>query len=77
MILGVDPLLSGTIDLGVAAGDQVKVSSAKGAISTAVAPDASIPEGTGVMAWNQDGASPAALIDIAVPITEVRVETIS
>jgi len=63
--------------LGVMAGDRVKVTSAKGSITTAVAPDASVPTGTAVMAWNESGAAVTALIDAGAQITEVRLETTS
>jgi NADH-quinone oxidoreductase subunit G len=63
--------------LGVSVGDRVKVTSPKGTIIAPVAPDASIPEGTVVMAWNHEGTSPGALIDVTVAVTEIRVETTS
>ena len=63
--------------LGVAPGGNVKVSSPRGAITTAVQPDASVPAGTVVLSWNQGDPSPNDLIDAAAPVTEVHVETTS
>ncbi len=63
--------------LGVSVGDRVKVISPTGTIIAPVTPDASIPEGTVVMAWNHEGTSPAALIDAGASVTEIRVETTS
>jgi NADH-quinone oxidoreductase subunit G len=61
--------------LGVAAGDEVKVSSSRGALICPVQPDAAVPAGTVVLSWNQGHPSPTTLIDAAEPVTEVRVET--
>ncbi|HEX2576045.1 MAG TPA: NADH-quinone oxidoreductase subunit NuoG [Aquihabitans sp.] len=63
--------------LGVAAGDVVKVSSARGAITAAVHPDADVPPGTVVMPWRQGEPSPSSLVDTGAQVTEVRVETTS
>jgi NADH-quinone oxidoreductase subunit G len=62
--------------LGVGDGDQVKVSSSKGSITTAVEPDTSVPEGTMAMDWRLGDPSPAVLIDATAPVTEIRVETV-
>ena len=63
--------------LGVAPGDEVKVSSPKGSLTTPVQPDATVPSGTVVLSWNQGDPSPTALIDAGSAVTEVRVETTS
>ena len=61
--------------LGVRADDPVKISSSRGSLTTAVTPDATIPQGIVVMSWNQGEPSPTALIDTTTPVTEIRVET--
>ncbi len=61
--------------LGVGEGDQVRVSSAHGAITSPVHPDAGVPVGTAVLRWAQPGESPAELVELGTTITEVRVET--
>ena len=75
------PMLTANPDdlhrLGVAAGDQVKVTSSKGSLTAAVRPEATVPAGTVVLLWNQGDPSPTALIDAASAVTEVRVETTS
>ena len=61
--------------LGVADGDVVKVTSARGSLATPVRPDATVPPGTVVLLWNTGDPSPTALIDASAAVTEVRVET--
>ncbi len=61
--------------LGVGDGDEVRVSSAHGSISSPVRPDTGVPVGTAVLRWGQDGQSPAELVELGTAITEVRVET--
>jgi NADH-quinone oxidoreductase subunit G len=63
--------------LGVHAGDRVKVTSSRASLMAAVQPDASVPEGTVVLPWNQGDPLPTELIEAGSPVTEVRVETIS
>jgi NADH-quinone oxidoreductase subunit G len=63
--------------LGLTAGQQVTVTSAKGSLTTALHIDASLAEGTITLAWNQGDPSPAVLIDAEAPVTEVRLETTS
>ena len=63
--------------LGVADGDRVKVSSARGSLTLPVRPDPTVPSGTVLMRWNQGDPSPSELIDATAPVTEVRVETTS
>ena len=62
--------------LGAAAGDQVKVSSATGTLTTAVHPDADVPSGTVVLSWNQGDPSARVLIHAGSAVTEVRMETV-
>jgi len=63
--------------LGVGAADRVKISSARGSLTTAVKPDADVPVGTVAIAVGQSELSPGVLIDATSPVTEVRVETIA
>ncbi|MEO6627304.1 MAG: NADH-quinone oxidoreductase subunit NuoG [Aquihabitans sp.] len=75
------PMLTANPDdldrLGVAAGEQVKVTSSRGTLTAAVQPEATVPAGTVVLLWNQGDPSPTALIDATSAVTEVRVETTS
>ncbi|CAN5912818.1 hypothetical protein BH23ACT2_BH23ACT2_10180 [soil metagenome] len=77
--LAVDGVLSANpadLDrLGVASGEEVKVSSSRGAIITPVQPDAAVPAGTVVLSWNQGHPLATTLIDARASVTEVRVET--
>ncbi|MCB0972328.1 MAG: hypothetical protein KDA97_12555, partial [Acidimicrobiales bacterium] len=61
----------------VGAADQVRISSARGSLTTSVTPDATIPEGTLAMVLAVGDPDPTTLIDASRAITEVRVETIS
>ena len=63
--------------LGVGSGTRVKVTSSRGSIQAPVEPDASVPEGTAVLLWNQGDPSPTALVDAETSVTEVRVETVA
>ena len=63
--------------LGVDPGAQVRVTSSRGALTTAVERDATVAEGTVTMAWAHGDPSPAVLIDASAPVTEVRLETMS
>ncbi|MCU1455762.1 MAG: NADH-quinone oxidoreductase, chain, partial [Acidimicrobiales bacterium] len=63
--------------LGVADGGQVRLTSSRGATTTAIRADAGLPRGTLAMEWNRGEPSPAAFIDAALPVTDVRVETTS
>jgi anaerobic selenocysteine-containing dehydrogenase len=63
--------------IGVSAeGDDVRVTSSRGTITIAVLADAATAPGTGFMAFAQRGAvGPNDIVDIASPVTELRVET--
>jgi anaerobic selenocysteine-containing dehydrogenase len=61
--------------LGVAPGGRVKVISPKSSIMVDAVPDPAVPRGVAAMVANQAGPSPADLIDVTTPITEIRVET--
>ena len=61
--------------LGVSTGQEVKVTSARGSLTTTVQADAGVPRGAVAMAFNQPGDGAADLIDVSRPVTEVRVET--
>ena len=63
--------------LGLADGGRVRVTSARSAITTTVTPDDSVPRGTVALGWNQGDPSPSDLIDVALPVTDLRVETTS
>ena len=62
--------------LGVSTGQEVKVTSARGSLTTTVRADAAVPRGAVAMAFNQRGDGAADLIDASRPVTEVRVETL-
>ena len=58
-------------------GDEVRVTSARGTVVLPVRADPGTRPGTAFLAINHAGpASPADLIDVAAPLTELRVETI-
>jgi NADH-quinone oxidoreductase subunit G len=61
--------------LGVAPGGRVKVTSPKASIVVDAHPDPAVPRGVAAMVFNQAGPSPAELIDVTSPITEIRVES--
>jgi NADH-quinone oxidoreductase subunit G len=63
--------------LGVADGDRVRVTSARGTVELPVAADARTPQGTAFVASNRAGAGAGDLIDASGPVTELRVETLS
>jgi predicted molibdopterin-dependent oxidoreductase YjgC len=63
--------------LGVADGDHVRVSSARGSIDIALRADPAIPPGCAFLAINQPGAGAADLIDITQPVTDLRLETLA
>jgi hypothetical protein len=55
----------------------VKITSARGSITTQVKPDAEVPVGTLAMAVGQGDPAPSSLIDATSAVTEIRVETIA
>ncbi len=71
--------------IGVADGDEVKVTTARGSRVFAVRADVAIPQGVGFLSVNQPGTpsepggmppGPSDLIDVDAPITDLRVESI-
>jgi NADH-quinone oxidoreductase subunit G len=63
--------------LGVPDGGRVKVSSARSSFITDAHADASLAKGIATMVVNQlEGPNPHELIDAALPVTDIRVETV-
>jgi NADH-quinone oxidoreductase subunit G len=62
--------------LGVTAGDQVRVTSSRTALTLPTAADLGVPRGVALLAFDQPGAGAADLVDAAAPVTDVRLETI-
>jgi len=62
--------------IGVADGDRVRVTSAKGSTEVAVHADAATPQGTAFLAANRRGPGVGDLVDPAEPVTDLRVETL-
>ena len=62
--------------IGVADGDRVRVTSARGQLDLVVHADAGVTAGTAVLAWNLPGAGANTLIDATAPVTDLRVESI-
>jgi NADH-quinone oxidoreductase subunit G len=60
--------------LGVAAGADVTVSSARASLRTQVLADAGVPRGSAAMVVNQPDVDALALVDSAAAVTDVRVE---
>jgi predicted molibdopterin-dependent oxidoreductase YjgC len=61
--------------IGVDAGGQVKITSARGSQVVAILPDARVPVGAAHYNFTADGAGPATLIDVSAPVTDLRVES--
>ncbi|MGH9135549.1 MAG: molybdopterin dinucleotide binding domain-containing protein, partial [Acidimicrobiales bacterium] len=61
--------------LGLNDGGPVNASSPRGKVALEAVPDAGVPEGSAALHVNHEGADPADLIDIASPVTTIRVET--
>ena len=60
-------------ELGIADGEPVKVTSARGSLVLPAVGDKSLPEGTAVLGWNLPGAPAGDLIDGFATYTEVAV----
>jgi NADH-quinone oxidoreductase subunit G len=60
--------------LGVAAGDDVKVVSARGACILPIRPDASVPRGIAWSPFNQGGGTVEDIVDATTATTDVRIE---
>ena len=63
--------------LGVAGGDRVRVRTSRTTLTAEIAVDAGVPRGTASVVFNQPGLHVAALIDAAMSVTDVRVESVS
>jgi NADH-quinone oxidoreductase subunit G len=61
--------------LGVGDGGRVKVSSSRGSVMFDVHADPSLPKGTAHLNVNQPGPDPAVLIDVSLPVTDIRIES--
>jgi NADH-quinone oxidoreductase subunit G len=62
--------------IGVADGDRVRVTSARGSVELAVQADPATPQGTAFLAANRQGPGIGDLVDPAEAVTDLRVETI-
>ncbi|MCU1377167.1 MAG: nuoG [Acidimicrobiales bacterium] len=62
--------------LGVTAGDSVRVTSSRTALTLTTQADLGVPRGVAHLAFDQPGPGAADLIDAAAPVTDVRLETI-
>jgi NADH-quinone oxidoreductase subunit G len=60
--------------LGVAEGDDVRVSSSRGNVTVPTIPDAGVPRGIAHLYFNLAGGRANVLIDGNAPVTDVRVE---
>jgi anaerobic selenocysteine-containing dehydrogenase len=60
--------------LGVADGDRVKASSARGSTTVELERDERIPKGLAALYVNHAGANPADLVDTTAPVTDIRIE---
>ena len=61
-------------DLGVASGDRLDVQSARTTVVLPVVADAGVPPGVAYLPFRQGGAA-AQLIDLAAPVTDVRLQS--
>jgi NADH-quinone oxidoreductase subunit G len=60
--------------LGVASGQTVRLSSARGSVSLPAVADGTVPRGTASLGFNLSTPGAAELIDASLPVTEVRLE---
>jgi len=63
--------------LGVAEGDQVRVTTAHGTVELAIEDDAATQQGTAFIASNRTGPGTGDLVDAAASVTDLRVETLT
>jgi len=63
--------------LGVRSGERVRAWSARGSLTLEVEVDAGVARGSAVLPFNVPGPGAADLIDASVPVTELRIETVS
>lgn len=64
-------------ELGTAEGESVRVVSDRGSLILPASGDFALPPGSALLAWNLPGAHAGDLIDAAVPVTHIRVETVA
>ena len=62
--------------LGVATGSSVRVTSTRGSLTFEAVADGGVPKGSAALLFNVLPHSAGDLIDIAAPVTDVRVETL-
>jgi NADH-quinone oxidoreductase subunit G len=62
--------------VGVAGGEQVRVTSPRGSLVSTVVADAAVPRGSASLDFNLPGEGAADLIDAFQPVTEVRLESL-
>jgi anaerobic selenocysteine-containing dehydrogenase len=62
--------------LGVTAGDSVRVTSSRMALTLPVEADPGVPRGVAALAFGQPGPGAADLIDASSPVTDVRLENL-
>jgi NADH-quinone oxidoreductase subunit G len=60
--------------LGVAEGDDVRVTSSRGHVTVPTVPDPGVPKGSAVLHANKAGGRANVLVDGNAPVTDVRVE---
>ena len=60
--------------LGVSAGEEVRIIGPRGTVVVAVTPDERVPRGSLRVPFNVPGTSIAEIVDLASPVTDVRVE---
>ncbi|HEV2810790.1 MAG TPA: NADH-quinone oxidoreductase subunit NuoG [Acidimicrobiales bacterium] len=63
--------------LGVQSGARLQVTSSQGRVVVEAVADPGVPAGSVALSFNQPGPGAADLIDVARPVTEVRLETLS
>ena len=62
--------------LGMASGEQVRMTSSRGSLVAQAVPDHGIPRGSASLPFNLQGPGAADLIDAHQPVTEVRLESV-
>ena len=62
--------------LAIRAGGRVRVRSQRGSLEVDVEAHDDMPRGSASLAFNLPGTGPADLIDVAAPVTEVRIENV-
>jgi NADH-quinone oxidoreductase subunit G len=60
--------------LGVASGDDVRITSGRGHVTVPTLPDAGVPRGVALLHANKAGGRANVLVDANAPVTDVRVE---